>query len=201
MTAEPIDWHIWQTPVTCGHLPRRTHTNIGHLSPSDRLSVNVTQFKGTAVCLRRSRQIAFPRQVYTWQAEKWLLYWLKWNEVKWAWLVCLLKWNEVKWAWLVCGLKWNEAKWAWLVCWLKWNEVSTGEVPGAKIPLSDRKHHDVLRTYYWRKDNGTSNTTTFYCVWLIPICYMFRPYMRVIFRPLHKWVLKVVCMLGSCHAT
>ena len=52
--------------------------------------------------------------------------------------------------------------------------------------LLDRKHHDVLGMYYKNKDNGTWNTTTFYCVWWILTGYMFRPYMQVIFRPLHK---------------
>ena len=33
---------------------------------------------------------------------------------------------------------------------------------------------------------------TFYYAWLILIGYMFRPYMRVIFRPLHKCVLKML---------
>jgi hypothetical protein len=67
--------------------------------------------------------------------------------------------------------------------------------------MLDGKHHDVLRMHYSRKDNDTASTTTFYCVWLILIDYMFRPYMRVIFRPLHKRVLRVLCMLGSRHAT
>ena len=40
-----------------------------------------------------------------------------------------------------------------------------------------------------------------FIVWLIVIGYMFRPYMRVIFRPLHKCVLKLLHMLGSYHAT
>ena len=39
-----------------------------------------------------------------------------------------------------------------------------------------------------------------YCVRLIPMGYMFRPYMRVIIRPLHKCVLKELCILGSLHA-
>jgi len=37
-----------------------------------------------------------------------------------------------------------------------------------------------------KKYNGTSSIPTFYCVWLILIGYMFRPYVRVIFKPLHK---------------